>query len=42
MLEQGRSVRSPSPEKEGAAETMCGELSATTIPCPPTPLWQRR
>ena len=38
MLEQGKSVRSPPPEEEGAAETMCGELIATPIPCPPVPL----
>ncbi|KAM9590901.1 uncharacterized protein ACIBXB_005936 isoform 1-T2 [Morphnus guianensis] len=30
-------VRSPSPEEEGAAETMCGELTPTPIPCSPTP-----
>jgi len=33
MLEQGKSVRSPSPEDEGAAETMCGELTASPIAC---------
>ena len=35
MLEQGKSVRSPPPEEEGAAETTCDELTATPIPCPP-------
>ena len=33
-LEQGKSVRSPPPEEEGAAETMCDELTATPIPIP--------
>jgi len=28
-------VRSPPPEKEGAAETTCDELTAAPIPCPP-------
>uniref|UniRef100_A0A8C0C1L8 Amyloid beta precursor protein binding family A member 1 n=1 Tax=Buteo japonicus TaxID=224669 RepID=A0A8C0C1L8_9AVES len=28
-------VMSPPPEEEGAAETTCGELTATPIPCPP-------
>jgi len=28
MLEQGKSVRSPPPEKEGEAETTCDELTA--------------
>jgi len=32
-LEQGKSVRSPHPEKEGAADTTCDEL--TTAPLPP-------
>ena len=34
MLEQGKSVRSPPPDKEGAAET-CDELTQTPIPRPP-------
>ena len=38
MLEQGKSVRSPPPEEEGAAETTCDELTATPIPRPPEPL----
>jgi len=38
MLEQGKSVRSLSPEEEAAAETMCDELTVTPIPCPPAPL----
>jgi len=42
MLEQGKSVRSPPPEEEGAAETMCDELSLTPIPCPPVLLGGRR
>ena len=35
MLEQGKSVRSPPPEEEGAAETTCDELTQTPIPRPP-------
>jgi len=35
MLEQGKSVRSPPPEEEGAAETTCDELTVTPIPRPP-------
>ena len=35
MLEQGQSVSSPPPEEEGAAETMCDELTTTPIPRPP-------
>ena len=42
MLEQGKSVRSPPPEKEGAAETMCDELTETPIPRPPVLLGGRR
>jgi len=42
MLEQGKSVRSPPPEEEGAAETTCDELTITPIPCPPAPLRGRR
>ena len=34
-LEQGKSVRSPPPEEEGASETTCDELTATPIPRPP-------
>ena len=33
-LEQGKTVRSPPPEEEGAAETTCDELTATPIPYP--------
>ena len=32
MLEQGKRVRSPAPEEDGAAETMCDELTASPIP----------
>ena len=39
-LEQGKSVRSPPPEEEGAAETLCDELTATPIPIPLC-LWGR-
>ena len=28
-------MRSLPPEEEGAAETMCDELTVTPIPCPP-------
>lgn len=31
-------MRSPPPEKEGAAETVCDELIPTPIPSPLTPL----
>ncbi|GAB0208304.1 mitochondrial enolase superfamily member 1 [Grus japonensis] len=37
-LDQRKSVRSPPPEDEEAAETTCDELTATPIPCPPVPL----
>ena len=37
-LEQGKSVRSPPPEEEGAAETTGDELTTTPIPHPPVPL----
>jgi len=37
-LEQRRSARSPPPEEEGAAETVCDELNTTPIPRPPVPL----
>ena len=33
-VEQEKSVRSPPPEEEGAAETTCDELTATPIPVP--------
>lgn len=36
-LEQG-SVKSPPPEENGAAETMCDELATTPISCSPAPL----
>ena len=36
-LEQGKSVRSPPPEEEGAAETTCDELTATPVPIPLRP-----
>jgi len=42
MLEQGKSVRSPLPEEEGAAETMCDELTITCFPRPPASLKGRR
>jgi len=35
MLEKRKSVRSPPPEEEGTAETMCDELTVTPIPHPP-------
>ena len=38
MLEQGKIVRSPPLEEEGAADTMCDELTTTPIPLPPVPL----
>jgi len=38
MLEQGKSVRSPRPEEEGAAETTCDELTTDPIPRAPAPL----
>jgi len=41
-LEQGRSVRSPPAEEEGAADTMCDELTTTPIPRLPAPLRRRR
>jgi len=40
MLEQGKSVRSLPPKGQGAAETMCDELTVTSIPRPPAPLWR--
>ena len=38
MLEQGKSVRSPAPEEDEAAEIMCDKLTVNPIPCPPVPL----
>jgi len=35
-------VRSPPPEKEGVAETVCHELTVTPILHPPAPLRRRR
>jgi len=35
MLEKGKSVRSPPPQEEGAAETTCDELTTTPIAHPP-------
>jgi len=37
-----QSVRSPSPEAEGVAETTCDELTITLIPHPPAQLGERR
>ena len=37
-LEQGKTVRSLPPEGQGAAETMCDELTITPIPHTPAPL----
>jgi len=34
-------VRSPTPEEEGAAETICDEQTTIPIPCPPVPLRRR-
>jgi len=41
-LEQGKSVRSPLPEGQGAAEAMCDELTIIPVACPPAPLRRRR
>ena len=41
-LEQGKSVRSLSPEGQGVAQTTCDKLTVTPIPCPPAPLGGRR
>ena len=38
MLEQGKSVMSPAPEEDEAAEITCDELTVNPIPCPPAPL----
>ena len=35
MLEQGNDERSPPPEDEELAETLCDELTVTPIPRPP-------
>ena len=42
MLEQGKSVRSPPSEEEGAAETMWDELTATPVPAPCATAGERR
>jgi len=42
MLEPGKSVRSPLPEEEDAAETMCDELTVTPIPHHPVQIGGRR
>jgi len=42
MLEQGKNVRSPPPEEEGAAERTSDELTTIPIPCPPALLGGRR
>jgi len=42
MLEQGQSVRSPSCEEEGAAETTRDELTITPIPHSPALVAGRR
>jgi len=42
MLEEGKNVSSPPSEEEGAAETMCDELTATPIPYPPVLMGGRR
>jgi len=41
-LEQEKSVRSPLPEEEGAAEAMCDGLTITPLPRPAVPLGSRR
>ena len=41
-LEQGKSVRSLPPEGQGAAETMCNELTTTPIRRPSVPIGGRR
>lgn len=38
MLEQEKSVKSSAPEKKGAEETSCAELTITSILCPSEPL----
>jgi len=42
MLEQGKSMRGPPPEEEGAAETMFDQMTVTPVPHPPAPLGGRR
>jgi len=42
ILGQGKSVRSPLPEEEEAAETTCDELTATPISHPPALLREGR
>ena len=42
MLEQRKSVRSPPPREEGAAETTCDELTTAPLPHPPVPLGGRK
>lgn len=32
MMEHGKIARSPSPEEEGAEETMCDELTTSLVP----------
>jgi len=39
MLNQGKSVRSPPPEEEGAAEAEYDELTVTPIPLSPCAAW---
>lgn len=41
-LEQGKSMRSPSPEEEGAEAKVCDELIITLVPHPPAPLRKQR
>jgi len=41
-LGQGKSVRSPPPQEEGMAETVCDELTTAPIPFPPVSLGGRR
>ncbi|KAJ7403871.1 hypothetical protein WISP_148783 [Willisornis vidua] len=38
----GKSVKRPSPEEEGVAETMCNELTTAPISHPPVPLGEGR
>lgn len=42
LLEQGKDVKSPSSEAEGASETICDALTMTLIPCQAAPQWRRR
>ncbi|KAJ7413987.1 hypothetical protein WISP_87142 [Willisornis vidua] len=42
IMEPGKNVRSPSPEEEGATETMCEELTTNPIPYPPVPFGSER